>query len=225
MVMDGGMLNMAVQSPSEPGTVLLVDDHPLFRVGMRTVLLRESGVVTVLEAASLEEALAHAMQGSIDVALVDVRLPVIDGVSVTAQLHALQPAMKILGLSVIDEPIRISAMLNAGASGYVLKMQPVPEMLSAIRAVLAGERYLPPSVSIEVIDEQAVDSPLAGLTSREREVLDHLIRGRTNDQIATVLFISRRTVESHRQKLLKKLGVHTVVALVHVALRAGLLED
>jgi DNA-binding NarL/FixJ family response regulator len=209
---------------SSPARVVLVDDHPLFRFGLRTMLDRESRLDCVGEAATADETMVLAESMRIDVALVDVVLPASDGVALTSRLHALQPDCKILGLSVIDEPIRISEMLRAGASGYALKTQPVHEIIGAIATVLGGIRYLPPSVPREAIDEleHAAVRPLETLTRREREILGFLLRGHSNDQIATLLFIARRTVETHRQRILRKLNVHTIVELVHFAARHGL---
>ena len=203
---------------------MLVDDHPLFRMGLRVALRGAEDLEFVAEATTVAEALALARSFEFDLALVDMVMPSGDGVALTATLHALQPGCKILGLSMVDEPTRIAEMLRAGASGYALKTQPATEVLEGIRAVLGGVQYLGTPISRSAVDKLCLSdehSPLK-LTARERDVFERLIRGQSNDDIATVLFISRRTVETHRQRILKKLDVHSIVELVHVATRYGI---
>jgi DNA-binding NarL/FixJ family response regulator len=196
---------------------ILVDDHPLFRLGLRMLLRDQADVEIVGEAATADEALDLAGRTHIDIALVDLVLPG-GGVALAARLHQLQPACKIIGLSVIVEPVRIAEMLLAGASGYLLKNQPVDEIVEAIRLVLGGIRYLPPGVSPEDIAAVATGARLfERLTRREREVFEQLIRGRSNAAIASSLLISVRTVETHRQRILAKLEAHSIVELVHLA--------
>ncbi len=202
---------------------LLVDDHPLYRFGLRTVLTREGLVDCVAEAGTAQEALAIARSIELDIALVDLVLPVIDGVALTQRLRAVQPSCAVLGMSAVAEPIRISALLRAGAAGYILKSQPVEELNDAITAVLGGVRYLPPSIAPE--DVEATKRPLEQLTRREREILGYLVRGYSNDDIATSLFISRRTVETHRQRILRKFDAHSIAEMFAVAARHGVIDE
>lgn len=221
--MHGDVIAELVVRPKVRTRTLLVDDHPLYRVGLRTLLSREPTLECAGEAGTAEEALAIVKGTRIDVALVDLMLPAVDGVELTRQLLAVQPACKIIGLSVLDEPVRIAAMMRAGASGYVLKTQPVEQLFEAIATVLQEIRYLPPTISGQQIE--MVKHPLERLTRREREILGYLIAGQSNDAISSALFISRRTVETHRQRILTKLGAHTIVELFEVASRHGLSGD
>jgi two-component system response regulator NreC len=206
---------------------VLVDDHPLFRLGLQEVLRREPDVELVGEAHNAADVMKLAQHLRLDVAVVDMVMPGVDGISLTAELHHLQPQCKILGLSVVDEPVRIAEMLRAGASGYALKTQPVSEIIEAIRTILGGIRYLSPGVSSDEIDALASTDhqPFARLTGREREVFDRLVRGEPNSVIAATLVISRRTVETHRQRIMKKLGAHSIVELLQVAARHGLIGN
>ncbi len=207
--------------------IALVDDHPLFREGLALALRGEAELEVVGEANNAAEALALARNIKLDLAVVDVLMPSVSGISLAAELYELQPQCRVLGLSVIDEPGLIADMLRAKACGFALKTQPTAEIIDAIHQVLGGIRYLPLSVSHDAIDRELAASPmfpLERLTRREREVFELLIRGRSNDEIATVLFIARRTVETHRQRIMKKLSAHSVPQMQRIAARYGGLE-
>jgi DNA-binding NarL/FixJ family response regulator len=163
----------------------------------------------------------------IDIAIVDVLLPTISGISLAAELIEIDPAVKVLALSAIDEPIMIAAMLRAGATGYAIKSQPPNELREAVHSVLQGTRYLPPRVpetAVLPLVEHKPD-PFARLTPREREIFELLIRGRSNDEIGSRLFIARRTVETHRQRIMKKLSAHSIIDMIRAAARHGALAD
>lgn len=201
-----------------------VDDHPLYCTGLRTVLATAADLEIVGEAYSAEAGLELARNERVDVALVDVVLPTSDGIALTAALRELQPDCKVLGLSMVDEPVRIAQMFRAGASGYALKSQPPEELLSAIRLVLSGLEYLPASISSEQVERHRRDEghTPARLTAREREVFVYLIRGQSNREIAATLFISRRTVEAHRLHIHSKLNARSLLELVEIAKRYGI---
>ena len=204
--------------------VMLVDDHPLFRRGLRVALAAEPDFEVVGEAGNAEQALELAGREAIDVAIVDVLMPEVSGISLATELHDRQPTCRVLGLSVIDEPGLIADMLRAHACGFGLKTQPVGEIIAAIRQVLGGIRYLPPGVSSDAVDAElasAKDHPLQRLTKREREIFELLIRGNSNDEIATRLFIARRTVETHRQRIMNKLSAHSIQQMQRIAARHG----
>jgi DNA-binding NarL/FixJ family response regulator len=205
-------------------TVVIVDDHPLFRAGLAVALRREADLELLGEAADSLEAIELAKQKEIDVAVIDVLMPSVSGISLASELRDIQPSCKILGLSVVDEPGLIADMLRAGASGFALKTQPVEEILEAIRTVLGGVRYLPPRVSRDAIEAELgahSERPFERLTRREREVFELLIRGHSNTHVATQLFISRRTVETHRQRIMKKLSARSIVEMLRVAALHG----
>lgn len=202
----------------------LVDDHPLFRLGLRTLLDRDPQITVTADVGSSVQALAVASELPFDVAIIDLLLPVAGGVALTSELRRLQPSCKVLGLSMVDEPMRIAEMLRAGASGFALKSQPLDEIVDAIKVIAKGERYLPASVSRDRVDSLLTDAdawPLERLTHREREVFELLVAGHSNENIATRLFIARRTVETHRQHITRKLGARSMVDLVRIAVQHG----
>jgi RNA polymerase sigma factor (sigma-70 family) len=207
--------------------IALVDDHPLFRQGLAVALGREPGFEVVGEAGDAAGALALARQVELDIAVVDVLLPAMSGISLASEIFEVQPRCRVLGLSVIDDPGLIADMLRARACGYALKTQPIAEIVDAIRQVLGGLRYLPPGVSRDAVEAElgrTTLDPLQRLTRREREVFELLIRGYTNDEIAVQLFISRRTVETHRQRIIKKLSAHSILQMQRIAARHGGLD-
>jgi DNA-binding NarL/FixJ family response regulator len=202
---------------------IVVDDHPLFRLGLVTLFGQATNVVTVGEASTASEGLQLAASVGFEVALIDLVMPGDNGIALAAQLRAMHPTCNILGLSMIDDPAKIAEMLLAGADGYVLKSQPIEELIVAIETVRSGQRYLPPRVSAEHVDWLVASpkGPFERLTAREREICEHLVRGETNLEIATSLYISERTVETHRQRILKKLGAHSIVQVIAIAVRSG----
>jgi DNA-binding NarL/FixJ family response regulator len=214
-------LSRDVDAPSS--RVALVDDHPLFRIGLRAVLEEHPRMDVVFDVESGGELLDRAKREPLDVLVLDLVLPGEGGARIASQLLELQPGCKILVLSMLDEPIRISEVLRNGASGFALKSQPVEEIVDAIQLVLGGVRYLPPSISRAQVDELLARDTwtLSRLTAREREVFDLLVQGFTNDEIATRLFIARRTVEAHRHHVMHKLGARSLVDLVRLAVRHG----
>lgn len=207
--------------------VLVVDDHPLFRAGLAQLLSQEPDLEVVGEAGNAADAVSMLRRDPVDVVVLDVLIPSTSGISLAAQLLEVRTC-KVLALSVLDEPVMIAAMLRAGASGYALKTQPPQEIIEAIRLVLTGGRYLPPRAAREEVLARingAGDMPLQRLTRREREIFDLLIRGYTNDEIGTRLFIARRTVETHRQRIMKKLATHSIVDMIRLAARQGALAE
>lgn len=204
--------------------VALVDDHPTFRDAL-AALLEDHGFVVVAHAQSANEALALAHTTSIDVTVVDVVMRPTSGVQLTEELARLRPSWRILGLSGRGEPGLIADMLKAGAIGFALKLQPASEIIEALHAVACGQRYLPPAADRERIAMElttAPTNPLQVLTAREREVFARVIRGSSNDEIATALFLSPRTVETHRLRLTNKLNTRTLLELQRLAARYAL---
>lgn len=208
--------------------ILVVDDHPLFRAGLALAIHSEPDLELTADVGSAEEAVASVRSRAVDLAILDVLMPKSNGVSLATELLDLQPALKVLALSVLDEPAMISAMMRAGASGYALKTQSPEEILGAVRTVLAGHAYLPPNVprdSILAMARSSPERPLERLTRREREIFNLLIHGNTNEQIGSQLFISRRTVETHRLRIMRKLAAPSLIAMIRVAAREGALSE
>jgi DNA-binding NarL/FixJ family response regulator len=202
----------------------IVDDHPLFRRGLGVTLQKERDLDVVCEVGSAIEVLAVARNVTMDLAIIDMMMPETSGFTLCAEIREIQPACKVLALSVIDEVGLIADILRAGASGYALKTQAVPEIVAAIHQVLGGIRYLPPTIPRDVIEAALSDTaahPLVQLTRRERQVFELLIRGRSNDEIATGLFISVRTAETHRQRIGKKLSAYSIIQMQRIAARHG----
>ncbi|HEY5946642.1 MAG TPA: response regulator transcription factor [Kofleriaceae bacterium] len=215
---------MGAEAVVRKAQVVLVDDHPLFREGLAVAIGREHDLEVVGQVGSAAEAIELARSITIDVAVVDILMPVTSGLSLTSELHELQPSCRVLGLSGIDEPGIIADMLRAHAAGFALKTQPIAEIIDGIRQVLGGLRYLAPVVSRDAIDAElggVTNHPLARLTRREREVFELLIRGHSNDEIAVRLVIARRTVETHRQRIMNKLSAHSIAQMQRLAARFG----
>jgi len=206
---------------------VVVDDHPAFRAGLAALLARDAHIASVREAGSVSEALQLAAQQNFDLAIVDVVLPETGGAALCRQLTTLQPQCKVLALSMLDEPVRIAEIMRAGASGYALKSQPVDEILGAVDMVLGGARYLAARVVDTVTPLIANDEPLPleRLTQRERDVFDLLIRGYGNQLVSDTLAIARRTVEAHRRHIMQKLEARSIVDLIRVAIRHGLIRN
>jgi two-component system response regulator NreC len=202
--------------------VLVVDHHPLLRTGVSIAIRAEPGLEVAAEVGSASDAVSVLKQRPVDLAIVPVLMPASSGIALTPRLLEIQRDLRILALSTLGQPQVIAAMLRAGAAGYALKTQRADEIITAIRAVLGGDVYLPPHVQREAVLGWLDDGPaLDRLSRREREVFDLIIHGHSNDQIAARLFISRRTVETHRQHISQKLGVHSMLDLLRLAARVG----
>jgi two-component system uhpT operon response regulator UhpA len=219
-------VNEGVDAQSSTTRVLVVDDHPLFRAGLVTVLEREADMKVVGQVGTLDEAIQVAENTPVDLAIVDIVLTQGDGIKATRALRQKSSETKVLGLSVLDEPVRVAEMLRAGANSFVHKTQPIPEIVDAIRVTRTGQRYLAPALreDLERLLSSESKLPLEKLTAREREVFLLLVRGYSNERAATHLGIAPRTVETHRQRVMKKLGAHSVAELVRLAARWGALN-
>jgi two-component system response regulator NreC len=209
--------------------VLIADDHGVVRAGLRALLKAESDLEVVGEAAGGEEAVRLAVQRQPDVALMDVSMPKLDGIEATRALAEQAPAVRVLLLTVHEDPALLRESLQAGAAGYVIKRAVESELISAIRAVAAGDLYVHPSMTRSLIAEKGPvpgnGGALSRLTAREVEVLRLLAEGYTNSQIAELLCLSSRTVETHRANLRAKLQLDSRAELVRFAARHGLLDN
>jgi two-component system response regulator NreC len=204
--------------------VLIVDDHALVRTGISLLLQNEADLEPVGEAGSASEALRLARELAPDIVLLDVTLPGGSGLDSISPLLEVAPNAKVLMLSMHEDPTYVRAALEAGASGYVVKDAAFQELIDAIRRVAAGESYVAPSLGAKLAVSRASTGEDDDLSEREREVLVLLARGYTNQEIASRLFVSVRTVESHRAHILTKLRLSTRSDLVSYALDKGLLR-
>jgi len=199
-----------------PIRILVADDQSLFREGLRTLLTVQPGFDVVGEAANGEEALRLAVTLHPDVVLMDVRMPILDGVAATWRLHGMLPACRVIVLTTFDDDEYVFEALRAGAIGYLLKDAPSEKLFEAIRAGSRGESFLQPAVAAKVVAEfarLAVKPPVTQqtlaepLSEREREILGLVARGSSNREIARQLVIAEGTVKNHVTNILSKLGV------------------
>lgn len=208
--------------------VLLADDHTLVRAGIRGLLASLAGVEVVGEAGDGHEALRLAETLHPDVMLLDIGMPGMNGLEAAARVAKLDPMIRVIILSMHMSEEYVLQALRAGAAGYLLKGADVAELEVAVRAVARGETYLSPAVSKRVVDDYVsrtggAPDPLAALTSRQREILQLVAEGNTSKEIASSLGLSYRTVEAHRNQMMKRLDVHDVTGLVRFAVRVGLI--
>jgi two-component system, NarL family, response regulator NreC len=208
--------------------ILLVDDHAVVRSGLRLLIDAEEDLETVAEAGTARDAVFEARKHKPDVILMDIGLPDRSGVDVTPEVLKEAPKAKVLVLSMEDDPSYVREAFSAGASGYVLKEAADSELVTALRQVAAGERYVHPTLGARMATAEAEEAARADadpLSDREREVLRLLALGHTNQEIAQMLFISVRTAETHRAHIMQKLRLTTRAELVRYALAQGLLEE
>jgi DNA-binding NarL/FixJ family response regulator len=213
-------------------SILIADDQALVRVGLRKILESEPETTVVGEAADGEDAVALARELRPDVVLMDIRMPVLDGIEATRRIVRAQPATRVLILTTFGLDGYVYDALHAGASGFMLKDAPPEEIAAAVRIVASGDALLAPAVTRAVIDEFARRQPaavpvlppaVAELTPREREVLDLLARGLSNAEICGRLVISEATTKTHVARILQKLGLRDRVQAVIYAYETGLL--
>jgi DNA-binding NarL/FixJ family response regulator len=213
--------------------LFLVDDHPLVRSGLRALLGREPEIDVVGEAANGQELLDQLPTIPCDVVLLDLHMPVLDGLATTQRLVAEYPQVRVLMLSMTDQARPIGQALQAGAHGYILKNADEGKISVAIQTVMSGKRFLCSEVGLALLDQvlgsaAAPASEAASTTSplsrRELEVLQLIAAGLTTQQLADQLFLSRRTVETHRQNILAKTGVKNTAALIRHAMAQGYLS-
>jgi two-component system, NarL family, response regulator NreC len=208
--------------------VLIVDDHAVVRSGLRRLLDAEPDIETVGEAPNADRAVFEALEGKPDVVLLDLMMPEKGGIEGMPALLQAVPEARVLVLSMQDDPRYVRAAFEAGASGYVLKEAADTEVVAAIRAVSAGERYVHPALGAKLVAADAEERRRAErdpLSEREREVLRLLALGHTNQEIAAQLFISVRTAETHRAHIMQKLSLSSRAELVRYALEHDLIES
>lgn len=216
---------------SDKTRILLCDDHTILRTGLKMLIGAADDLTVVGEAADGDEAIALADQLHPDVVLMDISMPRVDGIKATAEIKRRNPEVKVLMLTMHENDEYLFRTIRAGGSGYVLKKAADDEVLDAIRHVASGGAFLRPAVTTKLVQdylervEQGEETDSYGkLTEREREILRLIAEGNTNAQIAGLLVISVRTVESHRAHIMEKLGIQNRAELVKYALRKGLLD-
>ncbi len=210
--------------------LILVDDHELMRSGLCTLLENESGFEVIGEASSGREALDLVRKNQPDVVIMDVTMPDMSGVLATKNITAEFPDIKILGLSMHPAEAIVGEMLEAGALGYLTKNCAAQDLVKAVHQILTGKIFLSPELPEGILqkfrqsqkNKSKNRAPLESLSHREREVLQLVAEGNPTKSIADKLFISEKTVGAHRQKIMQKLGIHSVAELTKYAVREGL---
>jgi DNA-binding NarL/FixJ family response regulator len=210
-----------------PIRVILADDETMVRQGFKLLLEREREHIRILgEAADGRQAVRLARELQPDVAVLDLAMPVMNGLEAAREILRQAPVTKTILLTVHAEDRHVMEALRAGVQGYVLKTQPVEDLVQAIRDVAGGAIYLSSAVSRAVVDAYlaAEGSPAERLTPRERQVLQLVAEGKTTKEIANIMGVSAKTSESHRLRIMHKLGIHTAAGLVRYAIREGLVN-
>ena len=204
--------------------VLLADDHALMREGLRALLTTTPDIEVVGEARTGREAESRVLQLSPEVVLMDIAMPDLNGIEAARLIHAKCPAVRIVMLSMHASAEYVYRAFEAGASGYLLKEAAVEEVITAVRTVHEGRRYLSPAVAESVPDLSAghTRSPVNSLSARERQVLQLVVEGKTSSEIARMICLSPKSVQTYRSRLMMKLGVSDVPSLVKFALEHGL---
>lgn len=211
--------------------LVLVDDHTLFRSGLRMILSDESEFEVVGEAAYGRDAieLVASMKGQVDLVLLDISLPDVDGIEVARTIRELDPDVKILMITMYEDVAFLEASLDAGADGYVVKQAVDAELVTAVKTLLAGGRYVYPTLAPLLFKggkkkQTKPESEEISLSSREKDVLRFLALGYTQREIGDSLHISEKTVETYKSRLLAKLGMTRRSELVHYAFEKGIVE-
>jgi DNA-binding NarL/FixJ family response regulator len=208
--------------------IILADDHKLFCEGLRSMLDSQPGLEVIATAPDGHAAVDLARETSPDVVIIDIGMPNLNGIEATRKIVAENASIKVIALSMHSDKRFIAEMFKAGASAYLLKDCDLEELTNAISAVMEDNPYISPSVSKVVIKDYIKNlknentSVFTVLTAREREVLQILAEGKNTHQIAATLFVSEKTVESHRRQIMNKLGIHNVAGLIKYAIREGL---
>ena len=209
--------------------VFLADDHAVVRDGLRMILEAEKGITVVGEAGDGREAVRQVKRLRPDVAIVDIAMPELNGIEATLQIREARPATQVVILSMYATAEHIYRALEAGALGYVLKESAGKEVLDAIRAVQVGRRFLSEKIAEAMIEDYIRQrraspdkDPLSPLTPREREVFQLVVESKSSKEIAKIMYLSPKTIETYRSRLMQKLDVHDVPSLVKFAVEHGL---
>lgn len=218
---------------AEQKSIIIIDDHPLFREGLKTIISRDDRFKVVGEAGSGHEGLEMTKRLKPDLIIVDISLPDQSGIQLTRELRQLLSETKILIVSMHSKIDYIAEAFQAGATGYVVKESASERLLQGLKSVAKGDYYLDSSVSHAVVENlmksplkaaKITDADYATLTPREQEVMRFLAEGLSSKAVAEKLFISPKTVENHRANIMNKLGLHSTIELVRYAAKLGLID-
>ncbi|MBN1932561.1 MAG: response regulator transcription factor [Desulfobacterales bacterium] len=217
----------------EKKSILIIDDHPLFREGLKTIIRRDNSFKVVGEAENGRQALKLVKQLKPDLVVVDISLPDINGIQLTGEIRKLLPHSRVIIVSMHSKIDYIAESFQAGATGYVVKESASEGLLQGLKSVAKGEYFLDSSVSPQVIanlmkipvkEAKISDAEYGTLTPREQEIMRMLAEGLPSKEIADKLFISPKTVENHRANIMKKLSLHSTMELVRYAVKLGLID-
>ena len=206
--------------------IIVVDDHQLFREGLQLILMNFPFVERVSEASNGNELLAQLKAGRPDIVFMDVNMPAMNGIETTAKALELDPKLNIIALSMFGDEEYYTQMIAAGAKGFIIKNAGVDELETAILQIMEGKNYFSQEILTGLVAgiSRKQQATASALSERETEVLYHICKGMSNQEIADQLFISKRTVDKHRENLLQKTGSRNTAGLVMYAIRNGIVE-
>ena len=202
--------------------VLLADDHALMREGLSALLSAEPDISIIAEVANGREAVRRVAELNPDIALLDISMPGMNGIEAARIIGEKNPATRVIMLSMHADTENVSRAFSAGAMGYLLKESASSQVVSALRSVHAGRRFLAPGIVMPMPPASAGRTPLGGLSSRERQVLQLVVEGKSSAEIAGIVHLSPKTVETYRSRVMKKLGIDSIAGLVKFALLNGI---
>jgi DNA-binding NarL/FixJ family response regulator len=211
-----------------PIRVLVADDHTLVREGLCALLAADDAIEVVAEAHDGVDALNKCRECKPDIAVLDIAMPKLNGLLATRRIRSDFPEIKVLVLSMYSEEEYVTEALRAGASGFIMKDAAASELISALKTVSRGERFLSPTVSWKLVKKYVVDGrhvevkEKEKLSNREKEVLQLIAEGYTSSEIASIMKLSVKTVQAHRSRIMEKLDIHTIAGLTRHAIRIGL---
>jgi two-component system, NarL family, nitrate/nitrite response regulator NarL len=205
-------------------TLFIVDDHQMLIDGIKSLLSDDSSFEVIGEALRSEEALEKLKRKKADIIITDINMPEMSGLELTQKLKRIYPDQKILALSMFGEKTTISDMVDAGVSGYILKNTGRQELILALTTIAKGQKFFSDKVSEELKRADDVVDRRYILTTREREIVKHIAKGMSHTEIGESLFISPRTVDTHRTNLMKKLEVNSIAELIKLAIQLKLID-